>query len=93
MYNGKRISVAMASYNGEKFIREQIESILDQTVLPDEIIISDDGSTDKTMEILQEFANLYPNLIKIYSDNPCKGFGYHFFSYDITLFWRYYIFM
>lgn len=78
MYKDKRISVAMASYNGEKYIREQIESILEQTVIPDEIVISDDGSTDKTMQILQEFANLHPNIVKIYLDNPRQGFAYNF---------------
>ena len=40
-----RVSVCMAVYNGEKFIKQQIESILKQLTLEDEIIISDDGST------------------------------------------------
>lgn len=78
MYDGKTISVAMATYNGEKYISEQIESILEQTVIPDEIVISDDGSTDNTMQILQEFVNLYPDIIKVYSDNPRQGFAYNF---------------
>ena len=43
-----RVSVCMAVYNGEKFIKQQIESILKQLTLEDEIIISDDGSTDGT---------------------------------------------
>ena len=42
MYQGKKISVAMATYNGSKFIQRQLDSIIEQTVLPDEIIISDD---------------------------------------------------
>ena len=46
------ISVAMATYNGEKYIREQIDSILNQSHQIDELIISDDGSTDKTWEII-----------------------------------------
>lgn len=47
------ISVCMGTYNGEKYIREQIDSILPQLAETDELIISDDGSTDRTCEIAQ----------------------------------------
>lgn len=47
-----RYSVAVATYNGEKFIEEQIQSILNQTIPVCEIIISDDGSKDHTIEII-----------------------------------------
>lgn len=50
-----RVSVAMVSYNGEKYIREQIESILRQLQEEDELIISDDGSKDSTLAIIQEY--------------------------------------
>jgi glycosyltransferase involved in cell wall biosynthesis len=43
------VSVAIATYNGEKFLREQLESIQSQTVLPTEIVISDDNSRDDTL--------------------------------------------
>ena len=46
------ISVCVATYNGEKFIREQIDSILRQLSSDDEIIVSDDGSTDGTIVII-----------------------------------------
>lgn len=49
------ISVCMATYNGAKFIREQIASILQQISDSDELIISDDGSTDGTIEIIKAF--------------------------------------
>lgn len=49
------ISVCMATYNGEKFIKEQIESILQQLNQDDELIISDDGSTDDTIGIINSF--------------------------------------
>ncbi len=49
------VSVAMATYNGEKYIREQISSILINLSDNDELIISDDGSTDKTLEIIKSF--------------------------------------
>jgi len=49
------ISVAMATYNGEKYIKEQIESILMNLKEKDELIISDDGSKDKTLDIINSF--------------------------------------
>lgn len=51
----KKISVALASYNGEKFIGEQIDSILDNLRKNDELIVSDDGSTDNTISIVSEY--------------------------------------
>ena len=49
------ISVCMATYNGAKFMREQLKSILLQLSLEDEVIISDDSSTDNTIEIIKSF--------------------------------------
>ncbi|WP_050008140.1 glycosyltransferase [Butyrivibrio sp. WCE2006] len=49
------ISVAMATYNGEKYILEQLNSILDQSLPVDEIIIRDDISSDKTADIIKKF--------------------------------------
>ena len=49
------LSVCMATYNGERFIHEQIESILSQLEENDELIISDDGSKDKTISIIKSF--------------------------------------
>ena len=50
-----KISVCMATYNGEKYIKEQLDSILCQIVENDEVIISDDSSTDNTVEIINAF--------------------------------------
>ncbi|MCM1257806.1 MAG: glycosyltransferase family 2 protein [Roseburia sp.] len=50
-----RISVALASYNGENYIREQMDSILANLSGEDEIVVSDDGSKDCTLEILKEY--------------------------------------
>lgn len=49
------ISVCIATYNGEKFIKEQLDSILCQLSNDDEVVISDDGSTDKTLEIIESY--------------------------------------
>lgn len=62
------LSVAMCTFNGEKYIAEQLESILSQQFPVDEIIICDDGSTDKTVEIIEDFQKSNP-FIKLYR-NP-----------------------
>lgn len=49
------ISVCIATYNGEKYIHEQIASILQQIGDVDEIVVSDDGSTDKTLDVVRSF--------------------------------------
>ncbi len=60
-----KISVAICTYNGEKYINEQIDSILNQTLKVDEIIVCDDRSTDKTIPILNKYSETKPNLFKI----------------------------
>lgn len=49
------ISVAMATYNGERFIIQQLSSILNQSVSVDEVIICDDCSTDSTVSLISDF--------------------------------------
>ena len=69
------VSVCMATYNGGKFILEQINSILEQITVEDELIISDDSSTDDTIELLQ---NLTDPRVKVLIGNkfrdPIKNF-------------------
>lgn len=52
-----RISVAVATYNGEQYIKEQLDSILENISQKDEIVISDDGSEDKTLQIVEDYRN------------------------------------
>ena len=69
------VSVALCTHNGARFIREQLESIFAQTVLPDEIVISDDASTDGTLDLVaRAFANrpAGPALI-VLENNPALG--------------------
>lgn len=73
------VSVVMCTYNGEAFIREQLDSILSQTLPADEIIIQDDNSTDSTMDILTEYACRYPQ-IKVFHNTVNKGINPNFFS-------------
>lgn len=60
MINGPSISVVMSIYNGENFIRESVESILNQSFDDYEFIIIDDGSTDSSLKLLEEYAYLHP---------------------------------
>ena len=75
----KKVSVVVCTYNGEQFLREQLESVVNQTFPLHEIIIQDDGSTDRTMQIAMEYANRYDNIIV--KSNPDKqGINGNFFS-------------
>ena len=53
------ISVVMATYNGEEFIKEQLDSIRLQTTAVDEVIMCDDGSIDNTYDVAKQYADLY----------------------------------
>ena len=56
----KKISIALATYNGAKYLRELLNSLAKQTYLPTELVISDDNSSDDTIEIIQHFAKTAP---------------------------------
>lgn len=76
-----KISVAMITYNGVNYIEEQLTSILNQTVKPDEVIISDDGSTDGSVELIKGIiGNYIDNGIRIVllTDNPTHGISQNF---------------
>ena len=70
-----RVSVCIATYNGEKYIREQIDSIVSQLTDEDEIIISDDHSTDNTINLIKEYND--PR-IKIFFNEYQKGYTQNF---------------
>lgn len=69
------VSVCMATFNGEEFIIQQIQSILNQLDITDELIISDDGSTDKSISLIE---SLNDKRIKIFPDNNFKSPIYNF---------------
>lgn len=70
------ISVVMATFNGEKVILPQLESIKNQTLQPTEVLIFDDGSSDSTRDIVQEFiqVNLLEHSWRLYGNK--KNLGY-----------------
>lgn len=56
----RKISVIMATYNGERYLREQLDSIINQSQWIDELIIVDDCSVDSTCRIIEEYQQRYP---------------------------------
>lgn len=71
------ISVAVCTYNGEKHIEEQLQSILHQTYRNIEIIVVDDASTDKTVEKIKNLSASYPSIILIQNEENL-GFNKNF---------------
>ena len=69
------ISVCIASFNGERYLKEQISSVLPQLREEDEIIVSDDGSTDETFAILESF---HDSRIKMFVNEGRHGFIWNF---------------
>ena len=69
------ISVCMATHNGARYIKEQIDSILPQLAEGDELIVSDDGSKDDTIEIIEQYAD--PRIKVFRYQHPVK-FTDHF---------------
>src|SRR5688500_1591108 len=67
------LSIALASYNGERYIVEQLNSIALQTRLPDELIVSDDSSADATSAIVLDFAKRVPFAVRFQINNERLG--------------------
>ncbi|HLI43664.1 MAG TPA: glycosyltransferase [Acidimicrobiales bacterium] len=59
-----RVSVCIPTYNGERFLREQLDSLLAQTRVPDEILVADDCSSDATLNVVAEFASISPVVVR-----------------------------
>ena len=75
----KKIAVLLASYNGVKYIKEQIDSILNQKEVDVTIFISDDLSTDGTIEYLQDIYKDFKNIVYLPSGSKFGGAGKNFF--------------
>lgn len=67
------ISVAMCTYNGAKYLPEQLESIANQTVAVDELIVCDDGSNDNTIQVLKSFAETSSFPVSIHQNEQNLG--------------------
>jgi glycosyltransferase involved in cell wall biosynthesis len=73
-----QISVAMATYNGATFLKEQLRSLSAQKTLPQELLVTDDGSTDTTLEILEHFSENAPFSVQIRQNKQRLGYGRNF---------------
>lgn len=78
MAEAMKISVAMATYNGDKYLQMQLESIAAQTRLPDELIVADDCSMDNTLALLASFAGSAPFRTEIYENSARLGYVQNF---------------
>lgn len=72
------ISIAMATYNGARYLRDQLDSFARQTRTPDELVISDDHSTDATAEVVAGFARNAPFPVKFEVNAERLGFNRNF---------------
>lgn len=75
-----RISIAMATYQGETYFKQQLESLIHQTMTPHEIIIYDDASTDKTLSIAHEYENKNDIVVKVFQQPIRVGYIKNFAS-------------
>lgn len=73
-----KISIALCTYNGERFLKEQLESYAAQTRLPDEVVVCDDASADQTISILEEWKKSAPFDMKIVRNETNIGFASNF---------------
>jgi glycosyltransferase involved in cell wall biosynthesis len=76
--NPLNVSIAMATYNGERYLEEQLISLAAQTVLPFELVVCDDGSVDSTLSILQRFKREAPFPVRIMKNSKRLGYQDNF---------------
>src|SRR5688572_14133745 len=68
-----KFSVAMCTYNGARYLKEQLDSFTVQTRLPDELIVCDDGSSDETCQIVSTFAASAPFTVRLEVNQQTLG--------------------
>jgi len=73
-----RVSIVMATYNGEPFLEQQLASLASQTRLPHELLVCDDGSSDGTLGVVEGFAAVAPFAVQVISNQTRLG-PYHNF--------------
>lgn len=73
-----KVSIALCTYNGERFLQEQLDSIAAQIRLPDEVVVGDDGSTDSTLAILERWKAEMPFQVKILRNPENLGYSRNF---------------
>lgn len=76
----EKIAILLATYNGEKYINEQLKSLINQTEQNFICYIHDDGSIDRTLSIINEYKRQYPQKFIIWEYESCKGSKNNFLS-------------
>lgn len=72
------VSVCLTTCNGEEFLKEQLESLAQQSQLPCELVVCDDASTDRTIDILEQFAAKSPFPVRIFRNSQRLGYERNF---------------
>lgn len=85
-------AVLMSTYNGEKYLREQIQSILSQEEVEVSLFIRDDGSSDSTRSLLIEFASRFPSIHVFHAQNVGVGNSFYQLLYQVPDSYDYYAF-
>jgi rhamnosyltransferase len=73
-----KVSIALATYNGERWLREQLDSLAQQTLLPYELVVSDDQSTDHTLDVIRQFSVSAPFPVRVVDNDRRRGFADNF---------------
>ncbi|CUK08719.1 putative glycosyl transferase [Shimia thalassica] len=73
-----RTAILLATYNGATNLQEQLDSIASQSIKPDLVLISDDGSKDKTQDLVKAFMSTHPDMEISLLEGPCKGAARNF---------------
>ncbi len=73
-----RISIAMATYNGERYLPEMLDSLAAQTRLPDELVVRDDGSSDRTLDVVRDFADRAGFPVRVLPGGDRLGYAQNF---------------
>ena len=72
------ISIALATYQGERYLAQQLDSLVAQRLQPAELVVGDDGSTDGTMHIVRAFAARAPFPVRIHVNQERLGYRRNF---------------
>jgi len=75
-----KVSIAMGTYNGSTYLNDQLESLARQSLLPSELVICDDSSTDNTVEILEQFKKRAPFPVRIHVNSVRLGWRENFMN-------------
>lgn len=73
-----KISVAMCTCNGQPWLGPQLQSLIDQQRMPDELVVCDDLSTDKTVEVIEQFRQRSPFPVRLYQNDQHLGHAQNF---------------